>query len=376
MRLLIISDMEHHYQNDGTLVGHGASLRELSRLSSLFDEVVHIGCLWEGEGSNLMLPYTADNVTFVPLPPSGGHRPIDKLSILWNIPRYILTMMREIPKADVIHVRSPANIPLLAMILLSFYRHPKKRWIKYAGNWKPSYRDARSSVFQRWWLTKNFPRAKVTVNGEWPEDPDHINFFLNPCLTDEELSESRDIERHLEQPVRMLFIGRLDEKKGIGRAITICSELHKKGYQVELDVAGDSKTREQYENLAIELDVEDRVHFHGWVLRHELNDFYRQSHFILLPSVASEGWPKVLSEAMAYGVVPIASDISSIPTYLKKYETGRAISIDAVEKYVTTIEEYINNQDMWHQESKNGQKAAYYFSYEYYLKAVKELLDL
>ena len=43
---------------------------------------------------------------------------------------------------------------------------------------------------------------------------------------------------------------------------------------------------------------------------------YARSHFMLLPSSCSEGWPKVLSEAMAYGVVPVASNVSCIPQIL------------------------------------------------------------
>ena len=43
-----------------------------------------------------------------------------------------------------------------------------------------------------------------------------------------------------------------------------------------------------------------------------------QAYLMLFPS-ESEGWPKVLSEGKAYGVVPVTSDVSSIPQYLREF---------------------------------------------------------
>src|SRR5690606_9679623 len=47
----------------------------------------------------------------------------------------------------------------------------------------------------------------------------------------------------------------------------------------------------------------------------EVFEIYRKSHFILLPS-DSEGFPKVIAEAMNYGCIPIVSDVSSIGQYV------------------------------------------------------------
>ncbi|MEJ7712202.1 MAG: hypothetical protein WKF84_20650 [Pyrinomonadaceae bacterium] len=42
----------------------------------------------------------------------------------------------------------------MALLLLTVVRHPRRRWIKYAGNWCPGGREAWSYTFQRWWLKK------------------------------------------------------------------------------------------------------------------------------------------------------------------------------------------------------------------------------
>ncbi len=53
---------------------------------------------------------------------------------------------------------------------------------------------------------------------------------------------------------------------------------------------------------------------------------YYPSTFHSSSNQLSEGWPKILSEAMMFGVVPLASDISSIPQIFSSTGTGIAIS--------------------------------------------------
>ena len=78
-------------------------------------------------------------------------------------------------------------------------------------------------------------------------------------------------------------------------------------------------------------------------IRHkEVAKFYSPAHFFLLPSSSSEGWPKVLSEAMAYGVVPIASSISSIPQILREAGSGKTFPPDKIISFVNAILGYIH----------------------------------
>ena len=96
----------------------------------------------------------------------------------------------------------------------------------------------------------------------------------------------------------------------------------------------------------------------------------------VLPSSSSEGWPKVLSEAMAYGVVPVTSNISSIPQYLQQCGTGRTFEPEAVQSFAGAIASYACQPAVWKAESECGAQAASRFSYSAYLGAVRKLLDL
>src|SRR5262249_44353868 len=101
----------------------------------------------------------------------------------------------------------------------------------------------------------------------------------------------------------------------------------------------------------------------------------RQSHFLLLPS-SSEGWPKVLSEGMAYGAVPVTSDVGSIPQVLEAFQVGRALPPEDPDAFASAIVSYVQEPETWAEESRRSGKAASAFSYDAYLEAVRKLLKL
>jgi glycosyltransferase involved in cell wall biosynthesis len=116
------------------------------------------------------------------------------------------------------------------------------------------------------------------------------------------------------------------------------------------------------------------VVFPGWLPRPELTQFYGRAHFFLFPS-ASEGWPKVLSEAMAYGAVPLAGAVSSIPQILAETGAGLALPPSDTQAFVRAIRNYLANPDQWQAASRAGLDAASRFTYEHYLHSLSEVFE-
>jgi glycosyltransferase involved in cell wall biosynthesis len=377
MKLLIVSNMAH-YRGEGQILGWGPAVMEIDHLAQLFDEIRHIACLHPEPAPATMLPYEAKNVTLILVPPAGGERLRSKLQILRHSPLYLRTVWRELRSADAVHIRGPANISLLTILLLTMVRHPRLRWVKYAGNWRPQSPESWSYTFQRWWLNKGWQGGVVTVNGQWPHQPRHVNSFLNPCLTETELVAGRAAaaEKHLTSPLRLLYVGRLEEEKGVGRAINILRLLRQRGVAAVLDLVGDGPERPTFEDLVATNGLGAHVVFHGWVARTQLGPLFSRAHVMVFPSSCSEGWPKVLSEGMAYGVVPLAGDVSSIPQFLRRFRTGRTFASTDVVAFVEALVWYEQHPERWHEESANGVQAARLFSYENYLQAVCSILNL
>jgi glycosyltransferase involved in cell wall biosynthesis len=375
MKLLIISDMSH-YMEGNQVLGWGPTVQEIDQLASLFEKVRHVGCLYENPPPETSLAYSSHHITFIPVPPAGGSTLLSKARIIWMLPRYFRAILQQLPWADVVHVRCPANISLLAVVLLAIKRLPSIRWVKYAGNWGPEGPEALSYRFQRWWLRKGYHRGVVTVNGRWPNQPGHVHSFSNPCLTDQELVLGRTAAsgKTLTKPIRLTYAGRLESEKGVGRALKVLSALNADGFQATLDLAGDGRERSDFERQAAQDGVNHLVRFHGWLPRTKLNSIYAQSHFFLMPCTSSEGWPKVLSESMAYGVVPLAGNLSSIPQLLKGFRTGRAIPAGEIDGYYRAILEYSLRPELWKSESDRAVEAAAQFTYSRYLDDVNGLI--
>lgn len=376
MRLLIISAMPHHLR-DGTIVGWGPTVRELDRLATRFDTVRHIACLHDGPPRESDLPYTATNIELVAVPPSGGDGLLGKLDALRASPTYIRTILRELRSADFVHVRAPANIALIGMLLVSARREPVGRWFKYAGNWKPDGEESAAYTLQRWWLGHRWHHGIVTVNGAWPDQPAWVRTFYNPSLDEHSLAEGRRAAaaKTIDGPLELLYVGRVEVPKGTGRALEIVARLAGRGVDARLTIVGDGEERADFEARARELAIAERVRFVGWKSHHELLDFYRRAHVSLLPTTASEGWPKVLSEGMAFGVVPVAGAVSSIPQYLRELGVGAAIPANDLEAYVTTIERYAHDPALWRREADRAVEAARLFTFDHYLSCIDKLLS-
>lgn len=389
MKLLVVSHTPH-YLRGGEIVGFGPTVREICHLARLFDSVVHLAPLHAQEAPASALPYgepAGSRVILRPIAPSGGDGLAAKLGILLRAPSFLRSLRREVAAADVWHLRAPANVALLAMA--GFGLLPERPcWIKYAGNWRPqdgralggALGEAWSYGWQRRWLARPRANVAVTVNGRWPGDPPHVFPFRNPSFTAAELAAARAEAGSRRSPSRgdrleLLFAGRLDEPKGAGRAIEILARLLAKGIDARLALAGGGADRPAWEQLARQLGCAGNTEFLGELPRPAIEPHYRRAHFLLLPTRSSEGWPKVLSEAMAYGALPLAGAVSSIPQLLAAAGAGRALPPLDLDAFCSAIEGYLADGSLFAAEASRAREAAADFTYDRHLAAVQELFE-
>lgn len=376
MKLLIVSHTPH-YKAGQTYVGWGPTVREIDSLTDIFDQIVHIAPLHPEPPPMSALAYQSARIQLRPVSPAGGHRALNKVAILARAPEYVRSILEELRTADVVHVRCPANISLIAIVLLALVRFPRNRWVKYAGNWRPNSGEPHSYALQRWWLNRGLHRGVVTVNGHWPDQPPHVRSFRNPSLTEQELSEAEQTAsgKEMAAPVRLIYVGGLNRTKGVDQALNILARLNKRRILSTLDLVGDGPERHELESLAATAGVSHLVKFHGWLPRPTLGTVYSRAHIIVLPS-RSEGWPKVLSEAMAYGVVPVSSNVSCVGDYLRSFGAGKTFEPDDVEGFTEAIANYSAQPGAWKEESQKSMQAAHSFTYANYLNSVQNLFDL
>ncbi len=116
---------------------------------------------------------------------------------------------------------------------------------------------------------------------------------------------------------QLIFVGTLGALyKGQEILLKAVSECIRTGFNIELTIIGDGIYREKLEALSCMLGVSEYVRFLGNLSKPE--DVFRQlsqAHLFVLPSY-TEGLPRAMIEAMAFGLPCIGSTVGGIPELL------------------------------------------------------------
>lgn len=140
-------------------------------------------------------------------------------------------------------------------------------------------------------------------------------------------------------PVRLLYIGRLIEVKGIHILLNAMKKLIAQGKNVELDILGDGPMRLEYEQLSKELEIEEKVHFHGYVMDKQM--FYENAMIFVYPSVWQEAFGISIIEALAHGLICVASDVGGIPEIIGDGEDGFLVESNDSDKLAEALSKAI-----------------------------------
>lgn len=320
-KFLIVSDTAVSRGPNNEYLAFEPVAREIENFYPLFESITWIASEYPSSDSSYNRREIKDaKVNYILTPRVGGPGLVNLLLILKEYIRLIFLVRKEIKKADFIHSRGPAHAAIICALWSFVYRKDKVYWHKFAGNWAQK-NPPKSYGFLRW-LLKRANHTSVTINGHWPDQKPNQLTFENPCLTKEEREigkksiEQKDYSGKLE----FVFVGRLEDPKGVQRILNVLSDIrsHRVG---TIHLVGDGPKRKVYEQFVRDNKM-DNVVFHGYMSRQDINKLLSKSHVFLLPSSASEGFPKVIAEAANYGLIPVVSDVSSIAQYIIEGKTG------------------------------------------------------
>ena len=163
------------------------------------------------------------------------------------------------------------------------------------------------------------------------------------------------------EPVRILTVGRLVEKKGIDLGLQAVAALRSRGVELCYDVVGDGPLREPLEEVIRKLRLSDVVRLHGAREGSYVRERLAEAHLFLLPSVTAadgdqEGTPVSLMEGQACGLPVLSTLHSGIPEVVADGQSGLLVPEGDSEALADGLSTLVARADDWPEMGRRGRE--------------------
>lgn len=149
------------------------------------------------------------------------------------------------------------------------------------------------------------------------EDYDALGFpgdrtTVVPHFYDEQFHrQTGDATRSPGDSLSLLYVGALQDIKGVDVLLRALPHLAERGLAVDLRIAGSGPYEETLRDLADRLGVTDRVTWLGYVDHDDLPAVYDEADAFVYPGRIDEPFGRVMLEALASHTPVVASDVGS-----------------------------------------------------------------
>ncbi|KAA5546140.1 glycosyltransferase family 4 protein [Roseiconus nitratireducens] len=249
-------------------------------------------------------------------------------------------------------------------------RRREREWLSYVrSGYKllPGYRQTRRDAAalmigsqDTWQQVPQEYREKCVYIPENGIDPDRFSGRRN---------------RQAEQPLRLVFLGRLVPYKGADMVIEAAADLIR-SEQAVLTIVGDGPERETLERQAEMLGIGNGVRFVGRVPHEAVQQHLIESDLFVFPSIREFGGAVAL-EAMAVGLVPLVVRYGGLAELVTD-QTGFTVEIgsrqEIIQQLRPVLERVAADPSLIETRSQAAhQRAMEWFSWEAKARQVREV---
>jgi colanic acid/amylovoran biosynthesis glycosyltransferase len=154
------------------------------------------------------------------------------------------------------------------------------------------------------------------------------------------------------EPIRLISVARLTEKKGIEFGIRAVANVLTHFPDLEYNIVGDGDLRTELAELIHTLGIAEQVKLLGWRNQTEVVELLQRSHILLAPSVTAkdgnqEGIPVALMEAMAMGLPIISTYHTGIPELVEDDVSGFLVPERDVAALADKISDLVHRPEHW-----------------------------
>ena len=312
-------------------------------------------------------PQRVEDEDFIPMGrpvpvPSGGS--IARVSFsIWLRPRIKALLQRE--AFDVVHLHEPmAGFVTLNTLAVSkslnsvnigtFHTYRGTRLYKIGGVklGMPYFRQlhGRIAVSQPAYqfISRHFPgQYQIIPNGI------QVDFF----------SKAVPLPHLQDGMINLLFVGRLEKRKGLKYLLSAYSKLKWDWPNLRLIVVGPGKPDDDSYRIMGERNLKDVV-FAGRVSDEEKARYYKSAHIYCSPATGRESFGIVLLEAMAAGKPVVASNIEGYSSVLTHGRDGLLVSPKSDDELADAIATLLKDPGLRSRLAANGRRGVEEFRWE------------
>ncbi len=164
---------------------------------------------------------------------------------------------------------------------------------------------------------------------------------------------------HSSQPIEIITVARLVEKKGIEYSIRAVAKVAKSHPQIVYRIVGDGPLRASLEKLIVELDLSDKVKLLGWMTQDEVCQLYAKAQIFILSSITAangdqEGQGLVLQESQAMGLPVLSTLHNGIPDGVLDGKSGFLVPEGDVDTLADKLSYLVEHPKDWPEMGRAG----------------------
>jgi phosphatidyl-myo-inositol alpha-mannosyltransferase len=305
--------------------------------------------------------------TVVPVPANGS---VARISLSLRLSRRVKDILEQ-ENFDVVHLHEPL-LPALPITVLrhshclnvgTFHAFAASNYAYFYG--KPILRYFVKKLHGRIAVS---PPARDFVSEYFPGNysiiPNGIDFerFASPQPCLEEYSNGGP---------NILFVGRLEKRKGLKFLIRAMAGVWDHFPDARLIVVGSGPLLENYRNLVTARQLNKLV-FTGFVSSEDLASYYHSCDVFCAPSTGQESFGIVLLEAMASGKPIVASDIPGYRFVVTPGVEGLMVPPKDEQALALSLVRLLSDEALQRRMGEAGRKRAEQFSWD---KVAGKVLD-
>lgn len=352
----------------------GGFTLQLEAISELFDRTTVVVPVSKFDRRVGILPLKGQNISVASLSAPQGTGLSRKLLMPFWLLKNCRRIWSAIKKSDAVHALIPGDVGTIGLVFALLQKKPL--FVRHCGNWlvqrTVSERFVRR-LMERFAGGRNVMLATGGTNNLPSKRNPNIKWVYSTSLREEQLKTGQYRELPGDGRIRLIIACRQEKLKGADIVIASMPHILNDFPAATLHVVGAGSFLSELKELARALNVDGHVIFHGQVDQRRVIELLKDSHVFCFPTSASEGFPKAVVEALAFGIPVITTKVSVLPKLVKN-GCGILLDVASAEALADAVGTICSNSAKYREMSTLARDTALGYSLENWRDHIGEIL--